>query len=116
MAKEILDIYVEQGYPYDFDLDFNSIDGTDLENDYTCYFVNDSIGSKQFEVINNRYNMVLTSEDTGKLINNLEQYTIYAYEIVTGKKNKLLSGRIHLDGISKGEIVTNLYNYVPGEW
>jgi hypothetical protein len=48
MAKEILDIYVEVGYPYEYLLDFNLFDGTDLENNYTCWFYNKHINSKQF--------------------------------------------------------------------
>ena len=116
MAKEILDIYVEQGYPYDFDLDFNASDGSNLESSHTCYFFSNSIGIKQFSIVDNKYNLVLGAEDTGKLVNNLEAYDIYAYETSTGSKIKLLSGRIILDGTSNGELNISTYTYVPGEW
>ena len=97
MAKEILDIYVEQGYPYNFDIDFNLFDGTDLENDYTCVFYNSSIGSKNYSVVSNTFKLTLSKEDTGKITKNLETYVVYATETATGLTDKLLSGRIILD-------------------
>ena len=97
MAKEIIDIYVEQGYPYSFDLDFNLYDGTDLENDYTCTFYNKNIGYKNFTNTGGYFSLVLTFEDTGKIVNNLENYVVYVTKISNSNKSKLLSGRIHLD-------------------
>ena len=29
MAKEIIDIFIEEGYPYDFELDFNDVEDAD---------------------------------------------------------------------------------------
>ena len=43
MAKEILDIYVEKGYEYEFNLNFNSDTGTELEPKYECWFESSSI-------------------------------------------------------------------------
>ena len=48
MAKEILDIYVEKGYEYEFNLNFNSDTGTDLEPEYECWFESSSIGTKEY--------------------------------------------------------------------
>ena len=97
MAKEILDIYVEAGYPYNFDIDFNTDTGVDLEGDYTCWFENKHIGKKQYSVVDNTFKLTLTSEDTGKLIENLEEYVVYAIQSSNAEPNKLLSGRIVLD-------------------
>ena len=97
MAKELIDIYVEQGYPYDFTLDFNDTYGNDLENDYTTYFYNKSIGTKSFSVILSAYTLALSAEDTGKISSNLEEYSVYAVNNTTSDKSKLLSGRIILD-------------------
>ena len=97
MAKEILDIYVEQGFRFIFDMDYNTYDGEDLEDTNDVYFENKSIGKKQFTVLNNTLYLELTESDTNKISSNLESYTIYAIEKLTSIKNKLLSGRIHLD-------------------
>lgn len=97
MAKEILDITIEKSYEYSFDLDFNLPDGTDLESQYTCYFKNTDIGTKTFSVINNKFSLVLTSEDTGKIQSNLQTYEVYVRHNVTTKYEKLLSGRIHIE-------------------
>lgn len=97
MAKEILDIYVEQGYPYEFSIDLNTTDGVDLEPDYTAYFYNEDIGTKTFEVLANTYRLVLSSEDTGKITENLTKYVVYAVNNSTTEKDKLLTGRIVLD-------------------
>jgi hypothetical protein len=97
MAKEIIDIYVEQGYSYNFDLDFNLFDGTDLEDEYTCYFYNESIGEKQYSAIDNVFKLTLSESDTGKVQANLEEYVVYAIDSSTGSKEKLLSGRIIID-------------------
>lgn len=97
MAKEIIDIYVEQGYSYNFDLDFNLFDGTDLEDEYSCYFYNKSIGEKQYLVLDNVFKLTLSETDTGKVSKNLEEYSVYARDNSTGTKEKLLSGRIILD-------------------
>ena len=48
MAKEILDIYIEQGYSFDFDLDYNTYDGQDLEDVNDVYFKNKSKKLKIF--------------------------------------------------------------------
>lgn len=97
MAKEILDIYVEQGFRFIFDMDYNTYDGEDLEDTNDVYFENKSIGKKQFTLVNNTLYLELTESDTNKISSNLESYTIYAIEKLTSIKNKLLSGRIHLD-------------------
>lgn len=98
MAKEILDIYIEQGYPYEFNLDFNNVDGSDLENSYTCYFENNSIGKKQYAVIDNRFDLTLSSIDTDKLKDNMENYVVYVVRNTDSTDiNKLLTGRIILD-------------------
>lgn len=97
MAKEILDIYIEQGYPYEFELDMNSEQDEDLEDLYTCYFYCDSIGSKPFSVVNNAYVLILSGIDTNKLDTNLEDYVVYVVNNTTSIENKMLSGRIILD-------------------
>ena len=97
MAKEIIDIYIEQGYEYEFALDYNDSEGNDLETTYTCYFHNDNIGTKTFSVVANAFTLTLTEEDTGKLENNLEEYVVYTKHNTTQKHDKLLAGRIHLD-------------------
>lgn len=102
MAKEIIDIYVEQGYPYNFDLDFNLFDGSNLEDDYTCYFYSDSIGTKEYDVEDNIFKLTLSEADTSKLDNNLENYVVYVINTQTSTKEKLLSGRIHLDRKTRG--------------
>lgn len=97
MAKELLDIFIEQGYPYEFDLDFNEIDGDDLEDAYDCFFDNESTGNKQFSVFDNKYTLTLTKEDTGKIKTNNQQYVVYVIDKLTGNYAKLLSGRIVLE-------------------
>ena len=97
MAKEILDIYIEQGYEYQFSLDFNLFDNSDLESQFTCKFYNSSIGYKTFTNIGSSYSLALTAEDTGKISNNLEVYEVYVTEIATGISSKLLNGRIIID-------------------
>lgn len=97
MAKEIIDIYIEQGYEYQFSLDFNLFDNSDLESQYTCKFYNDKIGYKTFTNTGSSYSLALTAEDTGKISNNLEEYEVYVTEINSGISSKLLSGRIHID-------------------
>ena len=97
MAKELLDIYVEQNYPYEFTLDFNNSAGTDLEGDYTCTFYNESIGSKTFSVVSDEYYLQLSIADTNSIVNNLEEYVVYVSSNTTVEKYKLISGRIVLD-------------------
>ena len=97
MAKEIIDIYIEQGYPYNFDLDFNLFDGSNLEDDYTCYFYSESIGTKQYTTTNNMFELTLSEADTNRLEMNLENYSVYVVNNQTSIEEKLLSGRIHLD-------------------
>lgn len=97
MAKEIIDIYIEQGYEYQFSLDFNLFDDSDLESEYTCKFYNDNIGYKTFTNTGSSYYLVLTAEDTGKISSNLEEYEVYVTERNSGISSKLLSGRIHID-------------------
>lgn len=98
MAKEILDITISKGYSYPINLDFNASDGSDLENDYTCYFKNENIGTKTFSVVNDTFSLTLTEEDTGKLVNNLEDYEVYVKNNSTQLYEQLLTGRIHLEG------------------
>ena len=100
MAKALLDIQIEAGYPYPFILDMNDADGVDLETDYSCYFECDSIGQLQFAVVNgatNRYELLISKENTDKLLANLEEYTVYNIKTSDGAYSKLLSGRIHVD-------------------
>ena len=102
MAKEIIDIFIEEGYPYDFELDFNDVEDADLEDDYSCIFYSSSIGSKSFSVGTNllgedMYTLTLSGTDTAKLTDNLEEYVVYVTETATGVESKLLTGRIHLD-------------------
>lgn len=98
MAKEILDITIAKGYSYPINLDFNASDGSNLETDYACYFKNEHIGVKTFSVINNIFSLTLTEEDTGKLVNNLEEYEVYIKDLTTQAYDQLLTGRIHLEG------------------
>lgn len=95
--KEILDIYVEQGYPYEFELDFNTADGLDLEGDYNCYFYNETIGSKTFSSNGELYSLILSETDTDKLTTNLQEYVVHVVNSSTSQKDKLLSGRIVVD-------------------
>lgn len=97
MAKEIIDIYIEQGYEYQFSLDFNLFDNSDLESQYTCKFYNSSIGYKTFVDNGSFYYLALTAEDTNKISNNLEEYEVYVTEIISNTSYKLLNGRIHID-------------------
>ena len=97
MAKEIIDIYIEQGYEYQFSLDFNLFDNSDLESQFTCKFYNSSIGYKTFTNTGSSYYLALTAEDTSKISNNLEEYEVYVTEINSSISSKLLSGRIHID-------------------
>lgn len=97
MSKEILDVYIEQGYEYVFDVNLNDIYDNSLEPYYNCYFESSSIGTKQYTVDSDMFRLTLSETDTGKITDNLEKYTIYAKSISTGKYDKLLAGRIHLD-------------------
>ena len=97
MAKEILDLFIEQNYPYELTLDFNASDGTDLETDYTCTFYSPSIGEKTFSVVTSAYYLELSAIDTNKLTTNMEEYTVYVTKIADSKKDKILSGRIVVD-------------------
>lgn len=97
MSKEILDIYVEQGYEYIFDLNLNDINDDDLEPLYECYFECNSIGKKTYTIEDNMFKLTLSESDTNKLTTNLEKYVVYAKKIATGKYEKLLTGRIHID-------------------
>lgn len=98
MAKEILDITISKGYSYPIFLDFNAVDNSNLEEDYACYFKNDNIGVKNFSVENNQFYLLLSEEDTGKLVNNLEEYEVYVRNLTTQAYDQLLTGRIHLEG------------------
>jgi len=97
MAKAILDISIEQGYPYLFVLNMDDSDGNDLENDYTCWFECDSIGKLQFGVDIDKYSLTISKEDTGRLDTNLEEYVVYTVKTSDGTYDKLLSGRMHID-------------------
>lgn len=92
--KEIIDIYIEPSYTYNFDLDFNLFDGTNLEDDYSCYFYSSSIGTKNYIVEDDIFKLTLSEADTGKLSNNLEEYVVYSQNNNTTEKEKLLTGRI----------------------
>lgn len=108
MSAQVTDIYIEQGYPYVFDIDFNLYSGEDLENNYECYFYNSKIGTKQFSKEFNEpseqyvYTLELSSTDTSKVITNLTEYSVYAIDNITNKESKLLTGRIHLDKRLRG--------------
>lgn len=97
MAKAILDLFIEKGYPYVLNLDMNDVNGEDLENDYSCYFENDSIGLLQFTVSDDRYHLEMSETDTNKLTSNLQEYVVYTINTLDSKPAKLLSGRIHID-------------------
>ena len=99
MAKEILDIYVEKGYEYIFDLNFNTEDGDDLESSYECWFESSSIGQKEYTVSENMFKLTLSASDTNKLTTNLEKYKVYVSNISSGVHSKLLTGRIHVEGL-----------------
>ena len=99
MAKEISDIYVEKGYEYEFNLNFNSDTGTDLEPEYDCWFESSSIGVKQYTVLDNMFKLTLSATDTNKLTTNLEKYAVYVNNISSGVYSKLLTGRIHVEGL-----------------
>jgi len=91
MAKAILDIFIEAGYPYAFII---------LEADYDCYFECESIGQLQFSVVSavvDSYELLISKEDTNKLLTTLEEYTVYTVKISDGAYSQLLSGRIHVD-------------------
>ena len=99
MAKEVLDIYFEPGYEYEFNLDFNSDAGTNLETDYNCYFKCASIGELQFpyNATTEQYEMTISEANTAKVTSNLEEYVVYVKKIADNKYTKLISGRIHID-------------------
>ena len=99
MPKEILDIYVEPGYEYPFNLNFDTTAGTDLETDYNCYFKCASIGELQFthNATSEQYELTISETNTAKLTSNLEEYAVYVKKIADNKYEKLLSGRIHVD-------------------
>ena len=100
MAKALLDISIEAGYPYAFVIDMNNADGEDLEADYNCYFECESIGQLQFSLVSalvDSYELLISKENTDKLLTNLEEYTVYTVKISDGAYSKLLSGRIHVD-------------------
>jgi hypothetical protein len=97
MAKLIMDINIEQGYPYDFVLDMNTTDGEDLENDYTCYFECKSMGKIVFPVVDDKYFVTIPKEKTTLLTKSLEDYVVYVVNNTTDEYSKLLSGRIHTD-------------------
>jgi hypothetical protein len=103
MAKAILDIYFEKAFPYEFNLNMNTPAGEDLENDYNCYFecapITAGVGNSrlQFSVVNNRYHLDISGVNTDKITSSLEEYIVYIVEIATGKEEKLLSGRVHID-------------------
>ena len=99
MAKEILDIYVEPGYSYEFNLNFDTVTGVDLEPDYTCYFNCASIGELQFthNTTSKHYELLISEANTAKLLSNLEEYSVYVKKTADNKYDKLLSGRIHTD-------------------
>lgn len=99
MAKEILDIYVEKGYEYEFNLNFNSDTGIDLEPEYECWFESSSIGTKEYTVSENMFKLTLSASDTSKLTTNLEKYAVYVNNISSGVHSKLLTGRIHVEGL-----------------
>lgn len=100
--KEIIDIYIENGYPYNFDLDFNLFDGSDLESEYTCYFYCEDIGTKEYTVSNNIFKLTLSEADTSGLENNLQEYVVYAVNTQSQSKEKLLTGRIVIDKKIRG--------------
>lgn len=97
MAKVILDLYIEPSYPYQFNIDVNTAGGVDLEGDYSCYFYCESIGQLQFSVVGDRYELTISSTNTDKLLDNLEDYTVYVIKTADSVPEKLMSGRIHID-------------------
>ena len=99
MAKAILDLSMQAGYPYYFALDLNDSDGVDLESEYACWFECDSIGKLQLSVndAGDAYEITISKENTDKLLTNLEEYVIYTVKTSDSAYDKLLTGRIHVD-------------------
>ena len=97
MAKAIQDLFINQGYPYDLNIDMQDSDGLDLENDYSCYFECDSIGQLQFDVVDERYELTISAINTRKIENTLEDYVVYILSTSDSVPEKLMSGRIHID-------------------
>lgn len=92
-----MDLFIDVGYPYDLNINMNTAAGTDLEQDYSCYFECDSIGQLQFTVANSRYELEISATDTDKLTTMHEEYVVYAIKTADSKPEKLLSGRIYID-------------------
>jgi hypothetical protein len=97
MTKVIVDLFIEKGYPYNLNVNMDTVDGTNIEPSHTCYFYCESIGTLTFSVVDNRYELEISSIDTDKLGSSLEDYSVYVIANSDGKYRKVLSGRIHTD-------------------
>ena len=97
MAKAIQDLFINQGYPYELNINMQDSSGLDLEEDYHCYFECDSIGQLQFSVANDRYELTISAINTSKLSTTLEDYVVYIIKTADSVPEKLMSGRIHRD-------------------
>lgn len=99
MAKVIIDIHIEQGYPYTYTLDMNDADGNDLETDYSCWFYSEQTGAVEFDVnpTDDGYNLTLSATDTDKLTVTSEEYVIYTIKTSDSSEDKLVTGRMHID-------------------
>ena len=97
MAKAIQDLFINQGYPYELNINMQDSSGLDLEEDYNCYFECDSIGQLQFSVANDRYELTISAINTSKLSTTLEDYVVYIIKTADSVPEKLMSGRIHID-------------------
>lgn len=97
MSNSILDLYISEGYPYQMSVSLNDEDDIDLESNYTCWFNSSSIGTLQFTFVTDRWQLEMSSTDTAKLTDSIEEYVVYAINISSGKKRKLISGRIRVD-------------------
>ena len=99
MAKAILDLSIQAGYPFYFSLDLNDSAGLDLESEYSCWFECESIGKLQLSVNTEgtAYEITISKENTDLLLTNLEEYVIYTIKTSDSSYDKLLSGRLHID-------------------
>lgn len=103
MGRAIQDLHIEAGYPYELEIDLNSYEGLDMEEDYTAYFECDSIGKLTFTPTDDGYSeytyiLTISKEDTDKLLVNLEKYTVYTIKTSDSDYDKLLEGRLHVNG------------------
>ena len=104
MARAVLDLSIQAGYPYEITLDMEDYNGNDLEADYSCYFYCESIGTLTFSAnaTNDAWELEISEANTDLLLTNLEDYVVYTIKTSDSKKTKLLEGRIHVDAKVRG--------------